>query len=321
MKELDKRFEAEVEGIYRGYDAKVDSKTSSAVGDIPRREGGLAKISSIQTNSASDVFEVSIYDMLKNSKDNDGNSFYQSHSESAARGSISLPVGLGSPVHIQTEEWERRLAAHNDAWNRKIAGKLDHSKNNTFLMNVPSVLSLTSGMEDGGIYFHTNKIKKILADHGDELDINSFKNLPRLIADPVIILQSAPNSTNPNSVNVVIKLQGKKNAPVFVNVSLERHEDKSGVYYIAASMYAKDRKTKDGQVVPNFKIFDDWVAAGLLKYVDEDQFKEWKKQNKVSFYLKKENRDGSDIDRVQFPARGLNSRPDGYEIICSLTVE
>ncbi|KEJ91605.1 hypothetical protein [Synergistes jonesii] len=90
VKEMDDGYAAEVEGIYRAYDAKVEKEEAS---DVKR---GLLPHDEAPIRNTPDTYEITIGEMLSGVKDNDGNVYLQ-HGK-GARGGITFNRKTGEAL-------------------------------------------------------------------------------------------------------------------------------------------------------------------------------------------------------------------------------
>ena len=75
VKEMDGSYAAEVEGIYRAYDTNVVKEVTEEISDVKR---GLLPHEEAPIRNTPDTYEITIEDMLRGVKDNDGISYLQS---------------------------------------------------------------------------------------------------------------------------------------------------------------------------------------------------------------------------------------------------
>lgn len=109
VKEMDDGYAAEVEGIYRAYDAKVEKEEAS---DVKR---GLLPHDEAPIRNTPDTYEITIGEMLSGVKDNDGNVYLQ-------------PVWHGSPYKFDkfsTEHIGEGEGAQAFGWGLYFAGEKD----------------------------------------------------------------------------------------------------------------------------------------------------------------------------------------------------
>ena len=217
--------------------------------------------------------------------------------------------------------WKAKLDEDTAKWNAHVDAHFSGFKRgeDIFLMKFPQVLSMVSPVRKGDIYFSYDKIKTILKEHPQELDESSFYDLPKLIANPVMVFNSSLHSTNKNALVVVLELHGKNGASAFVPISLSRRSSRTrGEYYMASSFYTQSKTDITGKRIPDSHRYDEWAAEGLLLYADTEKFRTWRKINKVDFYINedaKKEKVSSVIQRVQFPGRGRKAKPSEYIVM------
>lgn len=203
--------------------------------------------------------------------------------------------------------WEQKLADENIRWNKTLSQFVSGPQSRDLLriMDVPLVLRMLGNMEEGSLVIGPGKLNRLLEEHKNELDIKDLENLPELIANPVMVLNSSLHSTHPNSVIVVINVQSSKNgASVFLPISLVKKNSRAlGTHYQVSSIYTQSRNGANGERIANPQKYRQWIEdEELLVYADLEQLPEWEKKNiRFSQYIKNSP---SDLSRVQFPGRG-----------------
>ena len=221
-----------------------------------------------------------------------------------------------------TKAWEQRLAKENERWNEVLAQFVPgpQSSESFRIMQVPLVLQMLGFMEEGELRIASGKFNKLLKEHENELDINDLRNLPELIANPVMVLNSSLHSTHPNSVIVVVNVQSSKNgASVFLPISLTKKSSRHlGTYYQVSSIYTQSKNGANGERIANPQRYRQWIEdEELLVYADLEQLPEWEKKNvRFSQYIKNSpsgSKEPSNVTRVQFPGRG-RTRANTYII-------
>lgn len=131
-------------------------------------------------------------------------------------------------------------------------------KNNITLGNTPNVLKML-GFPDVKVKLWDNRLAKILKDkHG--LTAERLKQLPKQMNNPVAVLKSSPNSTNPDGFVVLTELtefnrEKKVSEPVIVAL----HINKDGTVIDVASAYGKN-------------------VNGLQKMLNDDDVLYWNKE-------------------------------------------
>ncbi len=75
------------------------------------------------------------------------------------------------------------------------------------------------GLPDGVLYMDYSKLAKALSKHGDHLSKNTLKQIPQMLASPVVITQPI-NPQVKNTVNVFGDLMGDNGKPIMVSIMM-----------------------------------------------------------------------------------------------------
>lgn len=85
------------------------------------------------------------------------------------------------------------------------------------------------GLPDGVLYMDYSKLAKALSKHGDHLSKNTLKQIPQMLASPVVITQPI-NPQVKNTVNVFGDLMGDNGKPIMVSIMMR--PDRTGTFLI-----------------------------------------------------------------------------------------
>lgn len=85
------------------------------------------------------------------------------------------------------------------------------------------------GLPDGVLYMDYSKLAKALSKHGDHLNKNTLKQIPQMLASPVVITQPI-NPQVKNTVNVFGDLMGDNGKPIMVSIMMR--PDRTGTFLI-----------------------------------------------------------------------------------------
>ena len=85
------------------------------------------------------------------------------------------------------------------------------------------------GLPDGVLYMDYSKLAKALSKHGDHLSKSTLKQIPQMLASPVVITQPI-NPQVKNTVNVFGDLMGDNGKPIMVSIMMR--PDRTGTFLI-----------------------------------------------------------------------------------------
>lgn len=148
------------------------------------------------------------------------------------------------------------------------------------VMETPLVLSLVGGNyinKTGrqGISISESKMLKIQQEHN--LSTAVVKQIPKAMADPIAIFESAENEGKPgvNDVVFMLDLKDDNGATVVAAVWLEQDSKQGLVFNRLASYYGKDKVKEKSKVAVN----DDWFVRqnnkGKMLYVNTKKALHW----------------------------------------------
>ena len=174
-------------------------------------------------------------------------------------------------------EYERRLERDSAAWEKNVdaftSKKLSRKIRDIPVMSMPMVLTLTgaklnSRLEPKQIITSRAVLSKILIDkHGQEMDASILKQLPKALADPVMVFQS---DTRPgDSVVVMLELKDKNGATVVAPVLLESEKGNADAAAVLTSLYGKGTPNLNNQWFVN------QINKGNLLYIDTKKAPRW----------------------------------------------
>lgn len=179
-------------------------------------------------------------------------------------------------------EYERRLERDSVAWEKTvdefISKKLSRKTKDVPVMSMPMVLTLTgaklnSRLEPKQIITSRAVLSKILIDkHGQEMDASILKQLPKALADPVMVFQS---DTRPgDSVVVMLELKDRNGSAVIAPVLLESDSHNPDSPAVLTSLYDQAKGTP-GTRRPNNQWFINQINKGNLLYIDTKKAPRW----------------------------------------------
>jgi hypothetical protein len=174
------------------------------------------------------------------------------------------------------ENLARDEAEWGTAVDRTLAdGSEVKNDENLKVMTTPLALKL-AGAEVRPVYMSAGKMRLVNQDSqavrgGHNITPDILKQLPRALADPVMIFESA---THPNdSLVVMTELTDINGSTVVVPFHLEKtYEKVDGTFNWLASIYGKDN---NGKGTPNNEWFIKQIDEGRLKYIDTEKSSRW----------------------------------------------
>ena len=174
-------------------------------------------------------------------------------------------------------EAEQKLERDNEAWNGlidffKSANKAQWKNNKDgklyHLMDTPLVLQLSNinaanlPLEVYGSFFKHS----VRADHPG-MTYSLLKDLPKLLADPVLIYKS-----NDKFIALLDKFD-TNGAPMVASIELNK-DNKKFIVNLVNSVYGKDEKISKGTFIPSFeKLFD--AMRGNIVYINKKRSADW----------------------------------------------
>lgn len=120
------------------------------------------------------------------------------------------------------------------------------------------------GLPDGVLYMDYSKLAKALSKHGDHLSKNTLKQIPQMLASPVVITQPI-NPQVKNTVNVFGDLMGDNGKPIMVSIMMRPNYTKTGLEAVirTVEMRSDDKKLITPQSLlyanPNKKRTQEWL--------------------------------------------------------------
>ena len=152
------------------------------------------------------------------------------------------------------------------------------------VMTTPLVMKLV-GAEILPIRISNRELHKALkGKHSDELESDHMKQLPRALADPLMIFNTYNGkSGNPRRV-IVVDLKGKTGTNIIVPLELSTQTDKTaGAANIMVSSYEPTyRLEKKGDPKkPKYKYFFNEIDKGKLLYANKNKVRQWLKSEAV----------------------------------------
>ena len=152
------------------------------------------------------------------------------------------------------------------------------------VMTTPLVMKLV-GAEILQIRISNRELHKALkGKHSDELESDHMKQLPRALADPLMIFNTYNGkSGNPRRV-IVVDLKGKTGTNIIVPLELSTQTDKTaGATNIMVSSYEPTyRPEKKGDPKkPKYKYFFNEIDKGKLLYANKNKVRQWLKSEAV----------------------------------------
>ena len=152
------------------------------------------------------------------------------------------------------------------------------------VMTTPLVMKLV-GAEILPIRISNRELHKALkGKHSDELESDHMKQLPRALADPLMIFNTYNGkSGNPRRV-IVVDLKGKTGTNIIVPLELSTQTDKTaGATNIMVSSYEPTyRLEKKGDPKkPKYKYFFNEIDKGKLLYANKNKVRQWLKSEAV----------------------------------------
>lgn len=152
------------------------------------------------------------------------------------------------------------------------------------VMTTPLVMKLV-GAEILPIRISNRELHKALkGKHSDELESDHMKQLPRALADPLMIFNTYNGkSGNPHRV-IVVDLKGKTGTNIIVPLELSTQTDKTaGAANIMVSSYEPTyRLEKKGDPKkPKYKYFFNEIDKGKLLYANKNKVRQWLKSEAV----------------------------------------
>lgn len=120
------------------------------------------------------------------------------------------------------------------------------------------------GLPDGVLYMDYSKLAKALSKHGDHLSKSILKQIPQMLASPVVITQPI-NPQVKNTVNVFGDLMGDNGKPIMVSIMMRPNYTKTGLEAVirTVEMRSDDKKLITPQSLlyanPNKKRTQEWL--------------------------------------------------------------
>ena len=120
------------------------------------------------------------------------------------------------------------------------------------------------GLPNGVLYMDYSKLAKALSKHGDHLNKNILKQIPQMLASPVVITQPI-NPQVKNTVNVFGDLMGDNGKPIMVSIMMRPNYAKTGLDAVirTVEMRSDDKKLITPQSLlyanPNKKRTHEWL--------------------------------------------------------------
>ncbi len=120
------------------------------------------------------------------------------------------------------------------------------------------------GLPNGVLYMDYSKLAKALSKHGDHLNNNILKQIPQMLASPVVITQPI-NPQVKNTVNVFGDLMGDNGKPIMVSIMMRPNYAKTGLEAVirTVEMRSDDKKLITPQSLlyanPNKKRTHEWL--------------------------------------------------------------
>lgn len=173
------------------------------------------------------------------------------------------------------EKAERELARDERAWEGTIdkfgRGELQQNRP-VRVMTTPLALNLAGGGEVGfkEIVTTPSVLDKILNKKHAEITPEILKQIPRALADPIMVFKSA---TVPGSYVSMLELKDSKGGTIVVPVALNASKPGEPAYMTSA--YGQIRKGADGSVKVNNQWFAGQIEAGNLRYMNTKKSASW----------------------------------------------
>lgn len=184
------------------------------------------------------------------------------------------------------------------------------------VMHTPLVMQMV-GARDLPVYIGISKVMKVKKDH-PEMTAEVMKQLPRALADPIMITRSV---TKKGRLVAVLALKGENGSNVVVPFELNGEEGRISANIITSAYPKGDRET-------NYSWMRKQVSKENLVYIDRTRASEIFGMNKkrtaallksagVQFPLESNKRSGSLIKKVpdeEDLAKYKNARPSYYQM-------
>ena len=170
---------------------------------------------------------------------------------------------------------EEKLTQDEKAWGETvdnfIAGRLQQNRP-IRVMTTPIALKLASDEDVSFKEIVTSPavLKKILKDKHVEITPDILKQLPRAMADPILVFKSA---TVPGSYVSMLELKDDKGGTVVVPVAL--NASKPGKQAFMTSVYGQIRKKTDGSAELRDSWFAEQIDSGNLRYINTEKSASW----------------------------------------------
>ena len=181
---------------------------------------------------------------------------------------------------LQTLDAQRLLEKHSDDFANVVDsftnGTIDSSKRH-FVMTTPLVFS-TAGADILPIEITYSAIHKILNKHGDDMNAEILKQIPKALADPVMIFKTYSSKEGNEQIVVLVDLKtqptdGRDPSSVVIPIELNVDSD-NNIYQIndLTSAYGKtDKKLHQ----PSNKLFEVKIANSDVLYMSKQKTTRW----------------------------------------------
>ncbi|MDR1241736.1 MAG: hypothetical protein LBM00_02970 [Deltaproteobacteria bacterium] len=161
------------------------------------------------------------------------------------------------------EKAAKSLQRENDPFMRQ---------NMTMLQQTPLVMQMV-GAKNLPVEISPGKLEKARKDH--DLSYELIKQIPRAMADPIMIFQSASQG---GDIVLMLNLKDQHGGTIVVPVGLELLGTSGYMANIATSVYGK---TNDKTLKPNNAWFGEQIRNGDLRYQNKKKSRDWARTSRL----------------------------------------
>ena len=161
---------------------------------------------------------------------------------------VSWPVQFSAREADQLEE-DKYYSRTIDKWDGKASGgrmKVGSIKENSIYTAV--------GLPAGELYFDYSKAAAALSKHGDHLTKEMLKQIPAMLASPVVITEPI-NQQVKNTINVFGEMMGDNGKPIMVSILMR--PDVSGNYLLNVVRTVEMRSDTQKLITPDTLLYVD----------------------------------------------------------------